>query len=221
MAITPSERQRLLAELSTVAIRDLVQLWDRAKVADVDFARFLIEAFPEIAVAYSEVAGDLAADWYEQSAPTLAYQAVPAPMPNVTALTKSAQWALGGDGDIALNRLAGTLQRGIFDGARNTTLFNVETERGASWARHASANACEFCRLMATRGAAYRSEENAAGKKYHDRCHCVAVEVRPGMVYEPPAYVQDWTDQYLQARDLADSGKPKDILSAWRQILNQ
>ena len=219
MTTTPSERQRILADLSTVAIRDLVALWERAKLADVAFAAFLIDAFPEIATSYALIAGNLAADWYEQAAPRLAYEAVTAPAPNVTALTKSAQWALGADGDMALNRLSGNMQRTVFNSARETTFVNVNNEEGARWARHASANACPWCRLLATRLDVYRSEQSAL--RSHDRCHCVAVEVRPGQSYDPPPYIEDWTDQYHEARDNADSGDIKQITAAWRELLKQ
>lgn len=285
MAISPSERQQLLADLSTVATRDLVELWRRAVTADVDFARFLIESFPEIATTYANVAADLAADWYEQSAPALAYQAVSAPAPDVAALTKSAQWAMGADGDMALNRLSGTLQRSVFNGARDTTILNTTLEPGARWARHASANACEFCRMLATRGAVYRTEKDAVrvsgrsvdlsvadrrmraagtattdellarrmgqttyvrgkrkgqakvrrvrgerelGDKFHDFCHCTAVEVRPGMGYDPPDYVAQWEqDYYAAVEDAQKAGRTKGeygaidvkaVLASWRQL---
>lgn len=221
VATSPAERQSILSDLNTLGIRDLVAVWRKAAVADTDFAALILAAFPEIANGYAAMAGDLAADWYTQSAPDLPYTATTAPLPDVTVLTKSAQWALGADGEEALNRMAGTMQRAVFDGARDTTLVNVAHEPRAAWARHASANACEFCRLMATRGAVYKSAETAAGEKYHDNCHCVAIEVRPGEEYQPPAYVQDWEDQYLQARKDARKDGPvttKSIMAAWRQL---
>jgi hypothetical protein len=214
---TPTERRRLLSELNRVAASDLFQVWRSAGLADVDFAQFITDAFPEIASDYAEVAGNLAADWYEQAAPQLPYQAIVDSGVNTTALTKSAQWALGADGDMALNRLSGTLQRTVFDGARSTTVANVRNEEGARWARYASANACEFCALMAIRGAVYGSEETA-GAQYHDNCHCLAVEVRPGRNYEPAPHVKDWEDQYKTARRDAESGGMKAILAAWRQL---
>lgn len=216
MAITPAQRRRLLNELNQAATSDLEGTWRRAALADVEFAQFMIDAFPEIALTYADVAGDLAADWYEQSAPRLSYQAITNPGISSTALTKSAQWALGADGEDALSRLSGTLQRSVFDGARNTIVANVRNEEGARWARYASANACEFCALMAIRGAVYGSEETA-GAEYHDNCHCIAVEVRPGRAYEPAPHVEQWDEQYKQARRDAESGSMKAILAAWRQ----
>lgn len=223
MATTPNQRQILLSELVAVAISDLVGLWRRATLADVDFAQFLIEAFPEIAATYAVVAADLAADWYEQSAPQLSYRPVPAEI-DTDALTGSARWALGAQGDTALDRLSGTMQRAVFNGSRETTLLNVEAEAGATWARHASANACEFCRMLATRLDAYTSRSSASFKS-HDHCHCVAIEVRPGEDYEPAPYVEDWQEQYNDARRNApksDTGAvdPRDLLAQWR-LLNK
>jgi hypothetical protein len=258
VATSPAERQQILTDLATLGIRDLVEVWHRASLTDTDFAALIAAAFPEIVTGYAGVAGDLAADWYVESAPDLPYVPITSAAPNVTSLAKSTQWALGADGDIALNRMSGTLQRAVFNGARDTTLTNVEREPGSTWARHASANACEFCKMLATRGAVYSSKEAAStvggrgkaistnfvngkrrrggqakgvrargnqaiGGKYHDHCHCVAIEVRPGRSYQPPAYTQDWENQYLQARKNAAKGEfgavgTKSLLAAWRQL---
>ncbi|MBM7280357.1 hypothetical protein JTZ10_21670 [Gordonia rubripertincta] len=266
--ISPSERQQLLADLNTLAVRDLVEVWRRASVLDADFAAFIRDAFPEIAVAYAGVAADMAVDWYEQSDPESDFRARAAAPPSLTALESSTSWALGAAGTDALGRLSGTLQRAVFDGARNTISDNV-TREGSRWVRHASANACEFCKLLATRhigpnatffssaaaaesvvgrgkemSAADRRDRAAGrtrrsgsgsqgqflaggrrargtqsiGDKYHDHCHCVAVEIRAGQTYTPPPYVEKWNDDYIAARKASGSGDPKKILAAWRQL---
>lgn len=246
MAISPVERQRTLADLATLAIRDLVQVWRRAAQTDTDFAALILAAFPEIADGYATMAGALAADWYIESAPDLPYSPTTAPPPDAVALTKSTQWALGADGDEALNRLSGTLQRAVFNGARDTIVSNVESEPGARWARYASPNACAFCAVMATREAVYSSAHSAIrvvgrgkafatnfnpdgsrksggqakgvklrgtqklGEKYHDHCHCVAVEIRPGARYNPPEHIKQWQQAYRDAFDAVPEGMPYD-----------
>lgn len=216
MAVSAPERQYLLNQVGRLAKSDLDRLWVQAdQLADIDFFTYIVEAFPQIVDPYHQAAGQLAANWFEESLPTSAYVATVAdPLP-VEKLASSARWALGGDGVVGLARLQGTLQRAVFDGARDTTLLNVQSTK-SRWARYASANACEFCRLLATRGAAYRSE-NTAATKVHDHCSCIPVEDRDN-TYEPPDYVNAWTDQYKAARDAADSGDPKQILAAWRQL---
>lgn len=216
MAVSAPERQYLLRQVGRLAANDLARLWQQAdRLADIDFFTYVVQAFPEIVDPYQQAAGQLAANWFEESLPASRYIAkVTEPLP-VEKLVASAKWALGGDGSVGLDRLQGTLQRAVFDGARETTLLNVQSTK-SKWARYASANACEFCRLLATRGAAYRSE-NTAATEVHDHCSCLPVEDRDNS-YEPPDYVNAWTDQYNAARDAADSGDPKQILAAWRQL---
>ena len=62
------------------------------------------------------------------------------------------------------------------------------------------------------------STKRADGDRYHDNCKCMAVEVRPGHTYEPPAYVNDWQAQYTAARQNAGSGSTAAILAAWEQL---
>lgn len=227
--VTPSERQELLAELNTLAVRDLVGVWRRALIADVDFAKFILDAFPQIATSYANVSADLAVEWYQESVRDgSAYRAKAAPPPPTVQLQESAVWALGSQGDAALARLTGTMQRAVFSAARDTIADNATAEPGVRWARHASANACAFCRMMAIRsldGTFYGSEAHAQrrGKnqvedKYHDHCHCMPVEIRRGATYRPPAYVEDWNEQYKTARKDAESGDSLKILAAWRQL---
>lgn len=163
MATSPSERKQILAELVRLAGGDLSALWRRAEALDSNaFRAFLVDAFPALIDPYAAAAADLAATWYDDAAPELRYIAQPGPMPVPEQLQSSTTWALNtGAGTDALALLGGTLQRAIFDAARNTTMLNAESEPGARWARHASANACEFCRMMATRGAVYASEAAA------------------------------------------------------------
>ncbi len=231
---TVAEKRAALSELERLAQGDLAALWRTAGMVD-DFAAWVIDAFPELVAQYGSIAGDLAAEWYEESAPALAYQATAAPLPPLAKWAASASWALNvGDGTTALDLLGGTAQRGIYDQYRTTIVQNAEAE-GSTWARHASANACSFCRMLATRGDVYGSKEKAErvggrgkalsenrpgkrgrkaggirtrgsqaiGDKYHDNCHCIAVEVRPGGFYEPPDYVAKWQDEYWAASMIA------------------
>lgn len=243
---TIAEKRAALAELERLMLGDLGAMWRAAGLAD-DFAAWVIDAFPELVAQYGSIAGDLAAEWYEESAPALAYRATAAPLPSLEKWATSASWALNvGDGLSSLDLLGGTAQRGMFDQYRMTIITNAEAE-GASYARHASANACPWCRMLATRGAVYGSKEKAErvggrgtdvltnvgrtrgrqakgvrargkqsiGDKYHDNCHCIAVEVRPGQTYEPPPYVEKWSEEYWAATEIAR--KKSRIVSASRR----
>lgn len=148
--------------------------------------------------------------------------------------------------DLALSRLAGGLQRAVAGADRQTIITNARSDpQAVRYARHASASACAFCALLATRQADYRTKESAVrvtgeidprnpesyplrgprgprklGEKYHDYCHCVAVPVWPGDEVEEAPYVADWREAYYAATEkLGGATKPKAILAEMRQTL--
>lgn len=104
----------------------------------------------------------------------------------------------------------GGIDRDLRNISRDTVLHNATTE-GARWYRYASASACGFCRMLATRGAVYASAKAAGeGNRYHDHCHCLAVVVRPGDSYTEMPYVAEWRKDYKEARK-AGLSKPGEI----------
>lgn len=214
MAVSAPERQYLLGQVSQLAANDLTALWGQAEtLSSADFFTYMVQAFPDLVDPYHQAAGQLAATWFEESLPASPYIAKVVEPLTVERLVSSAQWALGADGTKALDRLGGTLQRAVFDGARETTWLNVEATNTA-WARYASANACAFCRLLSTRGADYKSQKTAA-TKVHDHCSCIPVEDRDGS-YQPPDYIERWQSEYTTARAESGSGDHKQILASWR-----
>lgn len=219
--MTPDEVREILAELAVRFDEDLNTLWSSAaSLPSEEFRALIAEAYPELVLPYSAMASEVGAQWYESTPSDIAGYAVrQGDLPTTERLTSSALWALKiGIGDAALPLLGGSGERAIFDGLRDTIDLNVESEPGALWARHASANACPFCRMLCTRGAVYLSEKTAAFKA-HDSCHCIPAPTRPGDSYVPPPYVAQWEKQYVQARRDAGSGDPKAILNAWDRAL--
>ncbi len=144
----------------------MIRLWDAAgRLADIDFFEYISDAFPDIVIPYHQLAAEFSASAFEEDFPeVVATVAVAvAEPPPVDKLRTSAQWALGADGRKALDRMNGTMQRAIYDGDRDTTVINAESN-GMRWMRVARPNACAFCRLLASRTSdLYRSEENALG----------------------------------------------------------
>ena len=163
--MTPDEVRAILAELALRFGSDLAALWSNASNLSSDEFRALIQdAYSELVLPYSAAASEVGAEWYDSTpSNTAGYAVQQAELPAVERLASSALWALNtSTGEAALSLLGGSGERAIFDGLRDTIDLNVESEPGAMWARHASANACSFCRVMATRGAVYRSKESAA-----------------------------------------------------------
>src|SRR5699024_7741151 len=146
---------------------DLAALWRAVDGQDVEFLRDALQAeVPGVVDPYLAAAGDITADWYEAQAPDLNYVARPAALVDEGQLQATARWAAGTvltrTPVSPLDLLAGSMQRALFNESRETIVENAEVEPGARWARHASANACEFCRMVATRGAVYTSESAAS-----------------------------------------------------------
>lgn len=170
--MSAAERRYLLRQVNSYAQADLRALWAHAEsLLDVDFFAYVRDGFPAVADPYVALSGGLAANWFEESAPSVT-AALAEPIP-LERLMKSAEWALGATGAEGLDRLAGTLQRAVFDGARDTTLLNVKNTK-SRWSRETSGDACDFCEMLAGRGAVYSSD--TAGFESHDHCHCMAVE---------------------------------------------
>lgn len=223
MAVSVAERQFLLSQVNQLAQADLDRLWNQAaSLADIDFASLITSAYPELVDPYNSMASSLSATWFELSDPQSDYIAKQADPIPVEKILKTTQWALGASGTQGRNRLAGSLQRSVLDGARDTTILNVEATN-SRWIRVARVGACPFCKMLATRKDAYRSS-NTAGRDVHDDCHCQPVEVREGHDWKSLVgsdylkTVSQWDDEYLKARAEAGTGSPKALLSAWRQI---
>ncbi|WP_409430554.1 ADP-ribosyltransferase [Mycobacterium sp. SMC-16] len=195
------EFQDLLTGLSN----DLGQQIDKLGVAvgrldQRELLSFVTDAYPQLITPYLAGASTLTTTWYdEQPAAPLAtgaapFIAEPAELAPIDQLAISARWAMLQANPLTQLRRTGT--RAVFTASRDTVVANAARE-GIRWARHASANACGFCRMLATRGAVYRSQELA--QKAHDGCHCLAVPDRDGL-YVPAPYVAQWLDDYNQAR---------------------
>lgn len=235
--------QVALGDLVTLAQAELVKLWRALVGADPRDAAAEVRLFiADASAAYGLAAGGMAADWYDElraaAGVSGAYLATTAGTPSPETVQATLGWGLAPlfpaptdpylmgpepapDFDAALSRLSGGLQRLVAGADRSTILTNTRRDPTAvRFARHASANACAFCAVMATRGAVYRSEDTA-GDKYHTNCHCVAVPVWPGQEVEEAPYVADWRNAYYDAtKELGGARDLKAILAQMRETAN-
>ena len=211
-----------LVDLTALTVRDLLALLRTAQGRDAQFIRdLLVEAYPEIVGQYATAAGLLTVGWYESLPGDPAFRATAAPV-LLERLEGTARWAAGAifTGGKLEEIVAGSAKRHVFNASRDTVIENTSRE-GVTWARYASANACPFCRMLATRSDVYSSEAAAGGggSNYHDNCRCMAVPVRGGDTYSPPPYVEKWEAEYSEARAAADGVDAKSILAAWDKQL--
>lgn len=167
-----------LVDLTALTVRDLLAMLRGAEGRDAQFIRdLLVEAYPDIVGQYANAAGLLTADWYESLPGDPTFRAAAAPvLPE--RLEGTARWAAGAifTGGKVEEIVAGSAKRHVFNASRETVIENTSRE-GATWARYASANACPFCRMLATRGDVYASE--AAATRVGGRGKALSTNVDP------------------------------------------
>ncbi len=188
--------QDLIAQLAAVAITRTTELMRSTQ--DVAVVQ---EAYPVVVDPFIAASGQLTAEWYRSLDPEAEFAVEPAPPPATAALQANVRWALTQLDPIGA--LTGTAERQVFAISRDTVVTNASRER-VRYARYASANACPWCRVQATRGAVFYTPE--AATKGHENCHCMYVAERGGNVYTPPSYVEQWKTDYKDARS-ADGPK--------------
>ncbi len=199
--------QNLIANLAGLAVAKVGQLL----AATQDDPKTLQDAYPPTVDPYIAAGATLSAEWYSSLAPDKPFVVEPAPPPPVDALKTNVRWALTQPDTVLA--LAGSAERHIFTATRDTVTQNAVREK-VRFARYASANACPWCRVLATRGAAYHTAEGAV--KGHDNCHCIAVPIRGGDTYSPPDYVKQWEQDYNAARSEV-GGNLDDIVNYLRR----
>lgn len=155
-------------------------------------------------------AAQVSATWYDELAPTEPYLAEVPDLDTLLPTEKvlaSISWAVNTATtvDTALAQMQKAMQRHVLDGSRNTVLHNAKKEN-VKYVRHANyAGVCNWCLVMATKGAVYSSASAALAS--HDNCKCFAVPIRKGVDYKPPAIVDAAQKKYVQAqKNLAAQG---------------
>lgn len=164
MSVAVAEFQLLLTQLAGNLDEKIDRLLSRMDRLDQREAlAFITDAYPELVTPYIHTAANATIAYYAEQ-PTTPTRKASAFVPVVPddlvpdGLDISGRWALLQSEPITA--LQGSATRAVFNGSRDTMVFNAIREH-AKWARHASANACSMCRVMATRGAVYTSEQAA------------------------------------------------------------
>lgn len=212
--------QASVEDISAVALAELLAFWRNLGDDPAAVAAAIREFMPDLVDTYQPVSAEIAAQFYDDSRAQAGvpgvYDARLTGRPAGEKVQVNLGWALeplfrrdpsgvaAPDRDLSVSRTGSLAQLTIADGARETIDDNVKSDPARPrYARHASANACAFCALMASRGAVYRSDTAAAGRKWHSHCHCVAYAVWPGEKDDTAPYVADWDRAYVAARKSA------------------
>lgn len=124
---------------------------------------------------------------------------------------------------LGLVKTIGTLGKLVLTGGRMTLIGMMQRDRQATgWARVTSGDPCAFCRMLAGRGPAYKTEK-AADFEAHGACAC-SVEITykgsKGPV-QSAEYAKEWTraQQWAAESGTASSGTSNDQLNNYRRYL--
>ena len=173
MAAPAEKVRRAQATLSAAASADLRRVWPRLLTMRPDnMAEALAIVLEEFATRYGQASAALAAEWFEERREDAkaagSFRAQVAAIPPAERMEILARWGVGPlfgaspNPATALNLVSGGLTRIVLNAGRETIARSTALDpSGPRYARHASANACAFCAMLATRGAVYTSEANA------------------------------------------------------------
>lgn len=197
-------RRAGLFDTTTTATADLVGYYQTIQNESPDaVAAQLRAAAPAVVAEYGEIAGTMAADWYEQTRPVTGFLATTATPSIADALPGMLGWALqplfADTGSDALTRLVGGVQRlvALFD--RSTIDLNATRDPLAGTSKRlATSSACAFCIYMAV-------ATDAEHGHYHDHCNCLpAPEWKGDALPSPP---EAWQNAYESAYHAISRGQ--------------
>lgn len=181
----------------------------------------LVAAWVALVERYGDEAADIGADMFDEWATELGLRPriELAPGVNETRASARFRWAM-----VQPNALgsASVLLDELVKQPFRSTVQDSARRSGGAWARvPAGADTCSWCRMLAGRGAVYRSEDLARygmrGKKYHGDCDCVPTLVRGPEDYPEGYDPAGMAEQYDQARKDAGSGDVRAIAAAMRE----
>jgi hypothetical protein len=123
-----------------------------------------------------------------------------------------------------LIRVIGAVTKLILTGGRRAIITATEADRQAlGFQRVTSGDPCAFCRMLASRGPAYKTEKSADFQA-HDSCACSAEPFYrgDGPSEQATEYARQWREAQQHARetDTGSKGTANDALNNFRRYLS-
>ncbi|GEL47412.1 hypothetical protein CHO01_25280 [Cellulomonas hominis] len=168
--------------------RELTAFFDYLNLSRPEAARdALLEFVPYLVEKYGDSAAAMAADWYDElrAAENVPgrFRALAQPSPYLDGVEGTVRRAAGSlftdTPTAALGVLLGTTEKYVLAAARQTITTSADRDpRASGWRRITRAGACDFCVLLAGRGAVYKEHTvhfAAHGGATGGECNCAAV----------------------------------------------
>lgn len=211
MATRPDQIRNGLTLITAAAAAELRQVADAYAEPQAQSAALFVAA-PLIVSEYMDGSSALALDWYEELREESPATSPFVPQP-VTTLREDyignvVGWAtkplleavpdvladIEAEMVLALAKIEAEIQKEVAAAFRETIVENVQDDPDAvGWRRFARPQACNFCRLLADKGAIFKAD--SARFAAHTNCHCLAAPVFDGQPGE-----QASVEQYTASR---------------------
>lgn len=180
---TPSESRAALKLVSGAAVNEAVNALKGLDGSPSARKAALLEGIPSLIGYYSDGTSALAADFYddqrELAAPPRLFVAEPIVPDREEKIFRALTWAadplFAGGLEVASSRLADVVQLETARAYRETIVTNRKRDPSAVGWRRVTAGGCNFCRMLADRGAVYTDETALFAS--HTNCNCTAQPV--------------------------------------------
>lgn len=212
---TPSHLRSQIASLTVLAERDLQVVWRQVTTAALA-RQALNDVLPMLIATYGDAAVAIATDWYDEARMASdvpgAFRAIPPPArdPGVRALIG---WSLSEATslDTVLPLVVGGVTKRIANAARDSVQGSaVADPRSDGWQRLATPGSCDFCRMIAQRGAVFR--ESTVNFGAHDSCLCQAAPAFKGRPRPVDQYVPSLKRRPVETRE-ADNARAREWIA--------
>jgi hypothetical protein len=194
-----TDKRRYLDQTTTLAIAQTVEITNLLRDRPIPELAFqLRRTMPAVSDSFANVASIISADSYNKSRtlakPPSEFKASPKKAETNAAMQAAigfgiAQLTRGTEYDVFQSTLAGSVQRLVLDGDRETIELNIVVDPdGTRYERVPSPGACAFCMTMAAVAEVQRSD---FFEGYHNYCRCTLNPVFTGQSgTELPEYKQ-------------------------------
>lgn len=214
---SPAESRAVLQLVTGAAVSAATQVLSRLSGSGDVRRSDLLDAVPGIIGYYTDGSSALAADFYdderEKAAVPGRFLAEPVVLDRSEKIRRAIVWAsqplIDGDGD-AQGRLAEVVQLETARPYRDTIVTNRRRDPQAIGWRRIASDGCNFCRMLADRGAVYKADTVRFAS--HPHCDCTAQPVFNGQGGDEADVIQYTASK--RRTTAADRQRVRDYLAA-------
>lgn len=189
-------------DLSRRITRDIRKAWTALGAYSPEGKRdALLDIVPGLVATYGDAAAAVAIEYFEQTTGargTIHEGSTPAAVQGSIRALVGGLW--DGKEAEAISLVIGSATRHMLQAGRSSIYRSTRSTPGLRFARVPEAGACDWCRIMSSRGAIYLTRETAGGEgnDYHDDCACLATAVRDGddLPYDAEALYAEYKDAW-------------------------